>query len=59
MQNLMLGTALALITGASASAQELFRTEMDPVAITASDFIGKRVYAAEASIDADEYAGVQ
>jgi sporulation protein YlmC with PRC-barrel domain len=59
MKNLMLGTAVVALLGASASAQELFRTEMDPVAITASDFIGKRVYAAEAAIDADEYAGVQ
>jgi sporulation protein YlmC with PRC-barrel domain len=59
MRNLMLGTAIAVAFGASASAQELFRTEMDAVAITASDFIGKRVYAAEAAVDADEYAGVQ
>jgi sporulation protein YlmC with PRC-barrel domain len=59
MRNLMLGTAIAVVFGASASAQDMFRTEMDPIAITASDFIGKRVYAAEAAIDADEYAGVQ
>ncbi len=59
MKSLMLGTAMALVLGTSASAQELFRTEMDPIAIAASDFIGKRVYAAEAAIDADEYAGVQ
>jgi sporulation protein YlmC with PRC-barrel domain len=59
MRNLMLGTAIAVVFGASASAQDLFRTEMDPVAITASDFIGKRVYAAEVAVDADEYAGVQ
>jgi hypothetical protein len=59
MKNLMLGTAIAALLGVSASAQELFRTEMDPIAITASDFIGKRVYAAEAAVDADEYAGVQ
>ena len=59
MKNLMLGTAMALVLATSASAQDLFRTEMDPVAITASDFIGKRVYAAEAAVDADEYAGVQ
>ena len=59
MKNLMLGTAMALVLGTAASAQDLFRTEMDPVAITASDFIGKRVYAAEAAVDADEYAGVQ
>ncbi len=59
MKNLMLGTAMAVVFGASASAQDLFRTEMDPVAITASDFIGKRIYAAEAAVDAEEYAGVQ
>lgn len=59
MKNLMLGTALALIAGTSASAQDLFRTEMDPVAITASDFIGMRIYAAETAIDAEEYPGVQ
>lgn len=59
MKHLMLGTAMALVFGSAASAQDLFRTEMDPVAIAASDFIGKRVYAAEAAVDADEYAGVQ
>jgi PRC-barrel domain len=59
MKNLMLGTAMAMIFGATASAQDMFRTEMDPVAITASGLIGKRVYAAEAAVDADEYAGVQ
>ena len=59
MKNLMLGTAMALVLGTSASAQELFRTEMDPIAIAASDFIGKRVYAAEVAVDSDEYAGVQ
>ncbi len=59
MKNLMLGTAMTLVLGASASAQDLFRTEVDPIAIPASDLIGKRVYAAEAAIDAEEYAGVQ
>jgi sporulation protein YlmC with PRC-barrel domain len=59
MKNLMLGTAIAVVFGASASAQDLFRSQMDPVAITASDFIGKRVYAAETAVDAAEYAGVQ
>jgi sporulation protein YlmC with PRC-barrel domain len=59
MKHLMLGTAMALVFGASASAQELFRTEMDPIAIPASDFIGKRVYAVETAVDADEYDGVQ
>jgi sporulation protein YlmC with PRC-barrel domain len=32
---------------------------MDPIAIPASDFIGKRVYAVETAVDADEYDGVQ
>lgn len=59
MKNLMLGTAMAVILGAPAFAQDLFRTTMDPVAFTASDFIGKRVYASEAALDADEYAGAQ
>ncbi|WP_431301099.1 PRC-barrel domain-containing protein [Tabrizicola sp. BL-A-41-H6] len=59
MKTLLLGTAIALVLGSSASAQDLFRTEVDPTAITASDFIGKRVYAAEAQIDADEFDGVQ
>lgn len=59
MKTLMLGTALALVLGSSATAQDLFRTEVDPAAITVSDFIGKRVYAAEAQVDADEIEGVQ
>ncbi len=59
MKNLMLGTAMAVVLGSAATAQDLFRTEMDAVAITASDFIGMRVYAAEAAMDAEEYAGVQ
>ena len=59
MRNLMLGTAMAMVIGSTASAQDLFRTEMDAITITASDFIGKRVYAAAVAEDADEYAGVQ
>jgi sporulation protein YlmC with PRC-barrel domain len=59
MKNLMLGTAMAVVLGAPVVAQDMFRTQMDPVAITASDFIGKRVYAAEAAVDTDEYAGIQ
>jgi PRC-barrel domain len=61
MKTLMLGTAMAMamVLGSAATAQDLFRTEMDPVAITASDFIGKRVYAAETAVDSAEYAGVQ
>ncbi len=59
MKKIMLGTAMALILGSAATAQDMFRTEMDPVAITASDFIGKRVYAVETATDDAEYAGVQ
>lgn len=59
MKHLMLGTAMALVLGTSVSAQDMFRTEMDPIAIAASDFIGKRVYASEAALDATEYAGTQ
>lgn len=59
MKKLLLGTSMAAVLGSAAFAQELFRTEMDPISITASDFIGKRVYAAEAAVDATEYAGVQ
>ena len=59
MQNLMLGTATALALVSAASAEEMFRTQMDPVKIAASDFIGKRVNAAESAPDAGEYAGVQ
>jgi PRC-barrel domain len=59
MKKLMLGTAMAAVLGSAATAQDMFRTKVDPVTITASDFIGKRVYASEAAVDADEYAGVQ
>lgn len=59
MKKLMLGTAMAVIFASGATAQDLFRAEIDPVAITASEFIGKRVYAAEATVEAGEYAGVQ
>ncbi len=59
MKPLLLGTALALVLGSSVSAQDLFRTEVDMTAIVASEFIGKRVYAAEAELSADEFDGVQ
>jgi hypothetical protein len=58
-KNLMLGTAMALALASAARAQDLFRAEMDPVAITVSDFVGKRVYVAETAVHADEFAGVQ
>ena len=59
MKNLMLGTALLTVIALPAAGQDVFRTQMDPVAITASNFIGKRVYAAEVAFDATEYSGVQ
>lgn len=59
MKPLLLGTALALVLGSSVSAQDLFRTEVDMTAIVASEFIGKRVYAAEAELSGDEFNGVQ
>jgi sporulation protein YlmC with PRC-barrel domain len=59
MKHLLLGTALVAASALSASAQGLFRAESDPAAITASDFIGQRVYAAKADIDADQYDGAQ
>ena len=62
MKNLMISTALLLVAGGSAMAQDaapMFRGEADPMAVHASDFIGMRVYASEAALDADEYAGTQ
>jgi sporulation protein YlmC with PRC-barrel domain len=59
MRKLMLTTALVAITALSAAAQDMFRGEADPMSISASKFIGMRVYASEAAVDADEYAGVQ
>lgn len=62
MKNLLLSTALLLTTGQIAMAQDaapMFRAEADAMAVRASDFIGMRVYASEAALDADEYAGAQ
>lgn len=50
---------MALVCAGTASAQEMFRAQMGADQITASDFIGMRVYSAESAIDAQEYAGVQ
>lgn len=36
-----------------------FRADADPMTVAASDFIGMRVYASEAAIEAEEYAGLQ
>ena len=36
-----------------------FRADADPMTVAASDFIGMRVYASEAALEAEEYAGLQ
>lgn len=64
MKKLMLSTAIlgAIATGAFAQGTDMsnpFRSAADPMMIPASDFIGMRVYASEAALDADEYAGLQ
>ncbi len=59
MKNLMLGTAMVVALAVPAAGQDLFRAEMGPLAITTSDLIGKRVYAAEGATEGTEYAGVQ
>lgn len=60
MQKLMLSTAILVAFGLPAAAQVgLFVGEGSPGSIHASDLIGKRVYASEAAVDADEYSGVQ
>lgn len=62
MKKLMLSTAFLAATGFSAMAQDgnaTFRAAADPMEIYASDFIGKRVYAAEAALAADTANGVQ
>ena len=58
-KNLMLSTVVTAFLGFSAIAQEMFRTEVDPVSIDASDFIGKRVYAVKTAGDETEYAGIR
>ena len=59
MKKLMLSTALIFATGFAAQAQDQFRTTADAMQIPASELVGKRVYASEAAVDADEYAGMQ
>ncbi|MGQ0564321.1 MAG: PRC-barrel domain-containing protein [Gemmobacter sp.] len=60
MKHLLIGTALALVTSVPAHAQQdIFLPSSDGAMILASDFIGMRVYAAEAAADADTYAGIQ
>lgn len=61
MKKLLISTALVALTGGIATAQEtdgMFRAEVDPMAIHASDFIGMRVYRAETA-DADAVDGLQ
>jgi sporulation protein YlmC with PRC-barrel domain len=60
MKYLLVSTAL--VVPAAVLAQDVsttFRSVADPMEIHASEFIGKRVYAVEAAIDADAYEGVQ
>ncbi len=62
MKKLMLSTALVAAAATAASAQDAsttFRTTADPLEIHASNFIGKRVYASEAQLEADAYEGAQ
>ena len=62
MTKFMLSTAvvgmLAFPALAQTDASGMFRPEADATELRASDFIGKRVYAAESELNADEYAGV-
>ena len=63
MKKLMLTTAILAAGTGFATAQDatmpMFRAESDPTEIRASEFIGMRIYASEAAVDANEYAGVQ
>ncbi len=64
MKTLLLSTAMLAVISTAAVAQDaaapaMFRAESDPMNLRASDFIGMRVYASEADLDADEYAGTQ
>ncbi len=62
MKNLMLSTAVFVGLAGAAFAQDsatAFRAAADPMNVRASDFIGMRIYASEAAIDATEYSGTQ
>jgi sporulation protein YlmC with PRC-barrel domain len=59
VKRLLLSTALLGAMALPALAQDQFRTQMDPMEIRASEFMGMRVYASEAAVDANEFAGVQ
>jgi hypothetical protein len=59
MKKLMLTTVLVAGSAFAAHAQDAFRSTADASMISASNFIGMRVYAAEKGADATEYAGIQ
>jgi hypothetical protein len=63
MKTLLATTALVASLGLPALAQDApvspFQTEMAGPSVPASDLIGARIFASEAAIDADAYAGVQ
>lgn len=62
MKALLLTTALAAGFALPAMAQDAaspFQTEAAGPSISASEVIGARIYASEAALDADAYAGVQ
>lgn len=61
MKKLLLSTALLAGLAGAAVAQDVaaFRAAADPMNVRASDFIGMRIYASEAAIDATEYNGTQ
>jgi hypothetical protein len=63
MKALLLSTALAAIVAMPAVAQDApaspFQLDATGPAVPASDLIGARIYASDAAIDAEGYAGVQ
>ena len=59
MKTLLLSTAALGLAATGALAQDLFRGELTPNELRASDLIGTRIYAAEAATDAAEADGVQ
>ncbi|WP_146038056.1 PRC-barrel domain-containing protein [Tabrizicola aquatica] len=62
MKTLLLTTAMVAGLAAPVLAQDantLFQTEAAGPSVAASELIGARIYASEAAVDADAYAGVQ
>ncbi|GLS88771.1 photosystem reaction center subunit H [Cypionkella aquatica] len=62
MKKFLLSTAMVAGLSGAAFAQDsasAFRAAADPLNVRASDFIGMRIYASEAAIDATEYNGTQ